>query len=121
MSQQAPKQEAVLADYPNGLPCVSDASESQFMETVYMQQPMLTNTTGVKVTLTVVDQNGNTRPIGTTTTNAMGTYGLTWTPNISGNYTVIATFAGSGAYYGSQLKHTSTPAQHKHPHQQPHH
>jgi hypothetical protein len=38
---------------------------------------------------------------GTTTTNARGTYGLTWTPDIPGNYTVTAVFGGTGAYYGS--------------------
>ena len=98
------QQEAVAANFPNGLPCVSDASMSQFMEAVYMQQPMPTNVTGVPVTLSVIDHNGNYRVIGTTTTNAMGTYGFNWTPDIPGNYTVIATFAGSGAYYGSSAQ-----------------
>jgi hypothetical protein len=94
-------QEAVAANFPNGLPCVSDASMTQFMEAVYEQQPMPTNTTGVPVTLSVTDSNGNHYNIGTTTTNAMGTYGLTWTPIISGNYTLTATFAGTNGYYGS--------------------
>ncbi|HUK85372.1 MAG TPA: hypothetical protein VLU95_05890, partial [Candidatus Acidoferrum sp.] len=30
-----------------------------------------------------------------------GTYSLTWTPDISGNYSLTATFAGSNGYYGS--------------------
>ena len=68
---------------------------------VYEQQPEPTNVTGVPVTLTAIDPNGNTVPIGTTTSNAIGTYSVTWTPPIPGNYTIIATFAGSGAYYGS--------------------
>jgi hypothetical protein len=71
------------------------------MEYVYEQQPEPTNVTGVTVTLTSIDPNGNTVPIGTTTSNTLGTYGYTWTPPISGHYTIIATFAGSGAYYGS--------------------
>ncbi len=96
-SQQA----AVAADFPNGLPCVSDASMSQFMETVYMQQPMPNNITGVPVTLSVLDANGNYRQIGTTTTNSLGTFGFTWTPDVPGAYTVTATFAGSNSYYGS--------------------
>jgi hypothetical protein len=94
-------QQAVAANFPNGLPCVSDASMTQFMEAVYEQQPMPTNTTGVPVTLSVTDSNGNHYNIGTTTTNAMGTYGLTWTPIITGNYTLTATFAGTNGYYGS--------------------
>jgi hypothetical protein len=95
------KQEAVAANYPNGLPVVSDASMSSFMETVYMQQPDPHNETGVPITLSVVDANGNYRTIGSTTTDGTGSYGVTWTPDIAGSYTLIATFAGSGAYYGS--------------------
>jgi hypothetical protein len=96
------QQTAVAADFPHGLPCVSDASQSQFMEAVYEQQQMPTNLTGVPVTISVTDSNHNTYPIGTTTTDPLtGTFGLTWTPIILGNYTVTATFAGSGSYYGS--------------------
>ena len=69
-----------------------------------MQQPMPTNITGVPVTLSVIDSNNNQRIIGTTTTNALGSYGFSWTPDIAGNYTVIATFAGSGSYYGSSAE-----------------
>jgi hypothetical protein len=98
------KQQAVAANFPNGLPCVSDASQSQFMEAVYEQQPMPNNITGVPVTLSVIDSNGNSRVIGTTTTNSAGSYGFTWTPDITGNYTVIATFAGTGSYYGSSAQ-----------------
>jgi hypothetical protein len=95
------QQQAVAANFPKGLPCVSDASMTQFMEAVYEQQPMPSNTTGVPVTLYVLDSNNNYRSIGTTTTNAMGQYSLTWTPDIKGDYTVYATFAGTGSYYGS--------------------
>jgi hypothetical protein len=94
-------QQVTTANFPNGLPCVSDASMTSFMEAVYMQQPMPTNVTGVPVTLYVLDSNHNYRAIGTTTTNAQGEYGLTWTPDITGNYTVNAVFGGTGAYYGS--------------------
>jgi hypothetical protein len=94
-------QEAVAANFPNGLPCVSDASMSQWMEYVYEQQPNPSNTTGVPVTLTAIDPNGNTVTLGTTTTDQSGFYSLTYTPPIPGHYTVIATFAGTGGYYGS--------------------
>jgi hypothetical protein len=95
------KQEAVAANYHYGLPAVSDTSMTSFMESVYMQQPIPHNITGVPVTLSVVDSNGNYRTIGTTTSDGTGTYGFTWTPDISGAYTVIATFTGTNAYYGS--------------------
>jgi hypothetical protein len=106
-------QEAVAANFPNGLPCVSDASMSQFMEAVYEQQPMPTNITGVPVTLTETDHNGNTYTIGTTTSDSSGTWAYTWTPPILGNYTIVATFAGTNAYYGSCAEthiYASSPA-----------
>ena len=96
------QQEAVAANFPNGLPCISDASQSQFMEAVYQQQAMPTNLTGVPVSLNVVDANGNYRTIGTVVSNAYGTYSYTWTPDISGDYTVIANFAGTNSYYPSE-------------------
>jgi len=86
--------------FPYGVPCVSEASQSAFMEYVYENQAEPTNTTGVPVTLTETDHNGNTYTIGTTRTDASGTFGFTWTPPIEGNYTIIATFAGSNSYYG---------------------
>jgi hypothetical protein len=95
------QQSQQAADFPNGVPCVSDASMTQFMEAVYEQQPMPTNATGVPVTISVIDSNGNNRQIGTTTSNVYGTYSLTWTPDISGSYTVIANFAGTQSYYPS--------------------
>ena len=73
-------------DFPNGVPVVSDASESAWMEYVYMQKPEPTNVIGVPVTLSVIDSNGNQRQIGTATTDASGTFALTWTPDIPGNF-----------------------------------
>ena len=92
---------AVAKNFPNGLPCVSDASMTQFMEAVYQQQPMPSNITGVPVTVMVTDSNHNTRAIGTITSNANGFYSLTWTPDIQGNFTVTSVFAGTQSYYGS--------------------
>ena len=58
--------------------------------------------TGVTVTLTAIDPNGNFVTLGTVTSDASGTYALTWTPPaIPGNYAITATFAGTGGYYGS--------------------
>jgi len=95
------KQTEQALDFPNGVPCASDASESQWMEYVYMQKAEPTNFTGVTVTLYVLDNNNNYRSIGATTTNSLGDYSYTWTPDIAGKYTVTAVFAGSNAYYGS--------------------
>lgn len=107
------KQDAVASNFPNRLPCVSDASQAQFMEAVYEQQPMPNNITGVPVTLSVIDSNGNLRQIGSTTSDSFGTFNLTWNPDISGDYKVIATFAGTQSYYGSSAEttfHATNPA-----------
>jgi hypothetical protein len=66
-----------------------------------MQQEKPTDTTGVPISLDVVDANGNYRNIGTTVSDASGKFALTWTPDIEGDYAVIATFCGSESYYGS--------------------
>jgi len=95
------QQDVVAANFPNGLPCVSDASMTGFMEAVYEQQVMPHNITGVPVTLSVTDSNGNYRVIGTTTSDGYGFYSLNWTPDIPGNYAVTATFAGTQSYYPS--------------------
>lgn len=71
-----------------------------------MQQNKPTNTTGVEINIAVIDSNNNYRVIGNAVSDSSGTYSLQWTPDIPGKYTVIATFAGSNAYYGSS-KETS--------------
>ncbi|MCW4045144.1 MAG: PQQ-binding-like beta-propeller repeat protein [Candidatus Bathyarchaeota archaeon] len=95
------KQKEQAARFPNGVPAVSDASMSEWMQYVYMQKPCPTEVTGVAVSLNVLDANGNYRSIGTTTTDASGTFGFVWEPDISGKYTIIATFAGSESYWPS--------------------
>jgi outer membrane protein assembly factor BamB len=67
------------ARFPNGVAAVSDASMSAWMEYVYMQKPRPTDATGVPVTLSVVDANGNYRDIGATTTNADGFFSFNGT------------------------------------------
>jgi hypothetical protein len=56
------------------------------------------------VQLAVLDSNGNHYPIGYATTDESGTYSLTWTPNITGNYTVFASFAGTNGYWPSSAE-----------------
>jgi hypothetical protein len=87
-----------------GTPAISDASMSQWMEYLYMDQIKPTNATGVPVSISVIDSNGNLRPIGSTATDISGTFSYSWKPDISGDYTVIATFAGSGSYYPSSAE-----------------
>jgi len=98
------RQNEQAADFPLGVPAVSDASMSAWMEYVYMQKPEPTSVTGVTVAVSVTDSNGNTRVIGTTTTDKSGTYALNWAPDVPGNYTVNAVFAGTGSYWGSSAE-----------------
>ncbi len=56
------------------------------------------------MTINVIDANNNYRTIGTATTDESGYYSIAWTPDISGKYTVIATFAGTNGYWGSSAK-----------------
>lgn len=107
------KQSAIATNFPNGLPCVSDESMSGFMEAVYQQQQMPNNLTGVPITISVLDSNGNYRTIGTTTSDGSGTFAYNWTPDISGAYTLVATFEGSKSYYESNSEshfYASEPA-----------
>ena len=87
--------------FPHGVPVSSDQSMGDWMAYVYSQQPKPTNFTGVDVTLSVIVANGNYRTVGTATTDASGYYSCVWTPDISGKYTVIATFAGNKGYWPS--------------------
>lgn len=90
------------ARFPGGVPAISDESMSPWMEYVYMQQTKPTNATGVPVTISVLDPNGNTYVVGTTTSDASGNYKLSFTPQVPGDYTVIANFPGSESYWPSQ-------------------
>ena len=90
-----------------GTPCVSKESMTTQMEYLHMQYPIdgIWNNitmTGVPVTLTAIDDNGNPTNIGTTTTNAYyGTFELTWTPPATGTYQITSTFAGDDSYGSS--------------------
>jgi len=75
-----------------------------WMGYVYQQQPEPTNYVGVPVTVSVLDSNGNHYNIGTARTDSSGMFTLTWTPDISGNFTVYASFAGTNAYYPSSAE-----------------
>jgi hypothetical protein len=75
---------------------------------VYKQFTRPINATGVEVTLSVLDSNGNYRDIGTTTSSADGFYSYSWVPDITGEYKVYASFAGSNAYYGSNAESAFT-------------
>jgi hypothetical protein len=73
------------------------------MQYLYMQFPRPSNATGVPVSIDTIDPNGNFIHIGDTTSDSSGTFSYRWLPpsDISGQYTIIATFAGSKSYWPS--------------------
>jgi hypothetical protein len=74
------------------------------MEYVYMQKVKPQNIAGVPVNIEVIDANNNRRTIGTTISDSSGMFTFTWNPDITGDYKVIATFAGSESYWPSSSK-----------------
>ncbi|PVX23694.1 MAG: hypothetical protein CW691_09920 [Candidatus Bathyarchaeum sp.] len=87
--------------FPNGVPAVSDESMSEWMLYVYKQFEMPTDATGVTVVFCAVDPEGNYMDLDRVTSDGNGYYSFAFKPDKEGIYTIIATFEGSGAYYGS--------------------
>jgi len=87
--------------FPNGVPAVSDANMSDWMLYVYKQFERPADAVGVEVVVSVIDPNNNVYEVGRTTSDSSGFYSYMFTPEVPGKYTVIASFDGSGAYYGS--------------------
>jgi hypothetical protein len=95
------KQTAVTLRFPNGVPAVADDSVGEWMKYVYVQFPRPTDAVGVEVVISVLDPNNNYYEVGRATSDASGFFKLAFTPEVPGEYVVYASFAGSGAYYGS--------------------
>ncbi len=98
------KQSEQAFRFPSGVPAMSDESQADWMEYVYMNQEKPTDATGVDVTISVVDPNGNFYSVGTATTDLSGSFQMVFTPEVPGEYTVMAAFAGTGSYYGSSAQ-----------------
>jgi outer membrane protein assembly factor BamB len=87
--------------FPNSVPAVSDESMSEWMLHVYKQFEKPADVTGVEVVVSVLDPNNNCYEVARATSDASGHFGCTFEPEVPGFYTVVATFEGSGGYYGS--------------------
>ncbi|MCW4007124.1 MAG: carboxypeptidase-like regulatory domain-containing protein [Candidatus Bathyarchaeota archaeon] len=98
------KSPALAMRFPNGVPAVADESMSDWMLYVYKQFPRPADVKGVEVIVEVYDPNKNYYEVGRTTTDDSGFFRLTFEPPVPGEYTVIARFPGSKAYYGSFAK-----------------
>jgi outer membrane protein assembly factor BamB len=109
----------IATRFPNGVPVVSDESQSDWMLYVYKQFEQPASATGVPVSIDAVDPNGNYVHLGDTVSDSSGRFHLSFTPAASGDYVIYATFGGSAAYYSSfaqtemtvmGAQSTSTPA-----------
>jgi hypothetical protein len=95
------KEYILTARFPNGVPAVADECIGEWMKYVYLQFARPADAVGVEVVIEVLDPNNNYYEVGRTTSDASGFFSCAFTPEVPGEYTVIATFEGSGAYYGS--------------------
>ena len=84
-----------------GTPAISDESMDSWMDYLYMKQAMPVDAIGVTVKLSTYDPNGNYQDIGATTVDTNGNFGMSWTPEIPGDYYVMAEFEGSESYGSS--------------------
>jgi hypothetical protein len=97
--------EAIKLRFPDGVPAVSDQSMSDWMLYVYKQFAQPTNATGLTVSIDAIDPNNNYVHLADATSDMNGLFHCAWnTPNIPGEYTIIAKFAGSNSYYPSQTE-----------------
>ncbi|MEM2108287.1 MAG: PQQ-binding-like beta-propeller repeat protein [Candidatus Bathyarchaeia archaeon] len=95
------KDSALQLRFPNGVPAVADECMSDWMLYVYKQFPCPANVKGVEVVIEVLDPNGNYYEVARATTDGSGFYKASFTPPVPGEYTIVARFAGSKAYWGS--------------------
>ncbi len=92
---------SIAMRFPNGVPVVSDASQSDWMLYVYKQFEQPSGATGVPISIDAVDPNGNYVHLGDTTSDSSGRFHLSVCPDTPGDYVIYATFGGSAAFYSS--------------------
>jgi hypothetical protein len=95
------KSDALMARFPNGVPAIADEDMTAWMDYVYRQYAMPMGAKGVEVVLETFDPNGNYYEIGRVTSDASGMFKMMWEPSVEGEYTIVASFAGSKSYWGS--------------------
>jgi len=87
--------------FSDGVPAIADGYMSDWMLYVYKQRPRPDNAVGVNVKIEAVGPDMSYMTVGSTTSDSYGNYALSFKPEMEGVYTIIATFEGSGGYFGS--------------------
>jgi hypothetical protein len=82
-------------------PCVSDESQNQWMQYLYMNKPMPMNASGVVVHLEYIGPDGVRKDMTHVTSDLLGHYEYLWTPPAEGTYKVTATLDPTDSYYMS--------------------
>jgi hypothetical protein len=90
--------------FPNGVPAVSDANQSEWMQYVYLQYAKPADVVGVEVIVSVLDPNNNCYEVARTNSDASGFFSVGFEPEVPGKYTITASFEGSKAYYASSAE-----------------
>ena len=91
-----------------GTPAIADENMNEWMEAIYHQASMHINAKGVEVSIDAIDPNNNIIHIGNATSDSSGMYNLMFNPEISGLYTITASFGGSGSYFPSHAETAMT-------------
>jgi hypothetical protein len=84
-----------------GTAAISDADQGSWMNYMVQKNIAMPNVKGVEVSLDTLDPNGNFVHIDTVTSDGSGMFKKLWTPEVPGEYTIIASFVGSQSYGGS--------------------
>jgi hypothetical protein len=87
--------------FPYGVPAVSDESMSDWMLYVYKDFTRPADAVGVNVVITVLDSSNNVVETGQVTSDANGVFSYDFVPDKAGEYSAVASYAGSNSYYGS--------------------
>ena len=105
VSDQSPGAKNMVANgVINLVPLVDDADQNQYMEYLYEQQAFPTNCRGVQVHLRAVDSNHVIKDLGYVTSDINGFFKMMWTPDATGEYTIVASFDGSNSYWSSSAE-----------------
>lgn len=101
--------QGMVTDQSSGQPgtaAISDVDMGEYMAFMYQQQSAPMGATGVPIILQALGPDGNIIEIGTVTSDGYGLFKKMWSPPDEGEYTIMATLAGTDSY-GSSFAETA--------------
>jgi len=97
------QQDNLKLRFPNGVPAVSDESQSEWMLYLYKQFSEPMDVTGIEITVYAYDGEEAVN-VGKTTSDSRGHFSINWSPQKEGDYEIWAYFDGTAAFYGDDAK-----------------